>query len=444
MSSQNYAFGYNRSRDVHRSHRHAWVITAVAVVSFTTTSQASERSFPPSPPASPLTLQDCYALALKRSETIAIDQQVIKETEGRFLQALSAALPRASFQSSDKRQDGSGSSAFTLRYVPQRQFVFSQPLFSGFKEFAAMAGSRAERRQRIQEKVRAEQLLFVDVADAFYLLLEQREDRGTLEATRIALVDRLDELHERQRVGRSRATEVVTAEAQLRRVEAQLEQAHSSEEVSQHLLEFLTGLDHTDALADPDMALPALETEETYLAKAERRPDLRASEEAWHVAEKAVRVAQGGLFPTASLDGNYYIDRVGVSADVKWDAALMVDVPIFQGGQAVGAIREAAAKAREAKLRYTQQQRSVALDIRDAYARADSSLAITKAFQKALEAAEESYRLEAEDYRLNLVSNLEALQTLQALQDARRDSIHGRYDAKRRYWQLRVAAGAIP
>ena len=404
--------------------------------------QATERAHAQTTSAmSPLTLAECYQLALKRSETIAINQELIKETEGRFQQALGVVLPRVSFESSDKRQDGNGGSAFTLRYIPQRQFTFSQPLFSGFKEFAAMAGSRAERRQRIQERIRAEQLLFLDVSDAFHLLLEQRENRSTLEASRLALVARVDELQERQRLGRSRATEVVTAEAQLRRVEAELQQAESAERVSEHLLEFLTGLDRVEALADPDHVLPVLEPEAAYVAKVAFRPDLRAMEEAWHMAEKAVRIAQAKLFPTASLDGNYYVDRVGVSKDVTWDAALMVHVPLFQGGQAVGAVEEAAAKAREAKLRYTQQQRSVELDIRDAYARLDSAVAIAGAFGKALEAAEESYGLETEDYRLNLVSNLEVLQTLRALQDARRDDIHARYDAKRLYWRLRVATG---
>ena len=36
-----------------------------------------------------LTLPECYALALTRSETIAIQQELIRETEGRFLQAFS-------------------------------------------------------------------------------------------------------------------------------------------------------------------------------------------------------------------------------------------------------------------------------------------------------------------------------------------------------------------
>ncbi len=96
-------------------------------------------------------------------------------------------LPRASFALSEKRQNGTGGSAFTLKEVPERKFVFTQPLFLGFKEFAAMAGTRAERRQRVAEKSRAEHLLLVDVADAVHLLLQQRQDLSALETIRTAL-----------------------------------------------------------------------------------------------------------------------------------------------------------------------------------------------------------------------------------------------------------------
>ncbi len=440
MSLQNCVFGYNLSRNARRSHRHAWFITTVAVVSFTTT-QAAEISPPPSASASPLTLQDCYALALKRSETIAIHAELIKETEGRFLQALGTALPHVSFLSSDKRQDGSGSSAFTLRYTPQRQFTVNQTLFAGFKEFAALAGSRAERRERIEEKTRAEHLLFVDVANAFYLLLELREDLSALETTRVALIQRLEELKDRQRLGRSRASEVVSAEAQLRRTEANIERARSAERIGEQLLNFLTGLDHLEAINDDAPSLPPLDPETTYLMKLSIRPDLLAAEDAWHVAQKAVTIAQAQWWPTVTANGNYYVDRSGVAKEVKWDAALTVDVPLFQGGQAAGAVKAAASQAREAKLRYEEKQRRVALDIRDAYAKADSAIVIRAALENALSAAEESYRLEVEDYRLNLVSNLEVLQTLQSLQDAHREFIHAKYDAKRLSWQLHVATG---
>lgn len=392
----------------------------------------------------PRTLRDCYALALKRSEEIAIHQELINETEGRFLQSLSGILPRVSFALSEKRQDGSGSSSFTLKEIPERRFTFSQPLFSGFKELAAMAGSRAERRERIEDKVRAEQLLFLDVSDAFYLLLEQREDLKTLATIHETLAGRVKELEDRERLGRSRRSEVVSVEAQLRRVEAEIERVRSQEITARQLLEFLTGLSSIGTIADSEPSLPPLTPEEDYVAKTSARPDVKASEEAWRVAEKQTAISQAKLFPTVGLEGNYYTKRVGVSQDVDWDVLLKVDVPIFQGGQTVGAIRESASRARQAKLRFEQVQRQATLDIRDTYAELQAAVARLDALEKALDAAEENYRLQVEDYRLNLVSNLDVLQTLQALQDATRDVTHARSEAERLYWQLRVATGEAP
>lgn len=388
-----------------------------------------------------LTLRECYALALKRSETIAIQAELIKETEGRFLQALSGILPEASYVISEQRQDGTGASAFTLRHVPQHRFFFSQPLFAGFKEFAAMAGSRAERRERKHEKARAEQLLLIDVADAFHLLLQQREDLEALETIRVALVERLDELRQREQLGRSRPSEVVSAEAQLRRTEAEVELARRDETVSRQLLEFLTGLTRIEAVSRPDLSLPALDVVEAYAGRAALRPDVRAAEEAWQVARKEVLVVQAKLWPTVDLEGNYYTERVGAAAAVEWDATLKVDVPLFQGGEAVGGVKEAAAAARRAKLEFERAERSAALDIRDTYAKLQAAIARSVALGRALEAADQSYRLQVEDYRLNLVSNLDVLRELEQLQDARRDAIQAQHEVQRLYWQLQVATG---
>ena len=390
-----------------------------------------------------LTLADCYALALKRSETIAIQQELIKENEGRFLQALSGALPRASFEMSKKRQDGSGDSAFTLRDIPERKFVFSQPLFSGFKEFAAMAGARAERRQRYHEKARAEQLLFVDVSDAFYLLREQREDLATLEATRSTLLGRIDELGQRQRLGRSRPSEVVSAEAQLHRVEAEIELARNQETTARELLEFLTGRAPIEGVAEADDAPPPLASEHEYVAKADLRPDVQAAEEAWRVAGKEVRAAQADFLPDVDLESNYYTKRVGSASGVDWDVLLMVDVPIFQGGETLGAVKTAASQARQAKLLFEQTQREAALEIQQTYANLQAALARQAVLAKALQASEDNYRLQLEDYRLSLVNNLDVLQTLQELQDARRDALHAAYDVRRFHRKLQAATGDI-
>ena len=403
----------------------------------------SEVSAAPPSTDLPLTLMECVAFALKRSETLAIQRELLRATEGRFLQALSSTLPRVSFVSSDKWQDGSGGSAFTLRHVPERRFTFTQPLFAGFKEFAAMAGSRAERRERQYLKTRAQHTLLVDVADAFYLLIEQRQDLAALDATRQALQARLEELKERERLGRSRTSEVASAEVQLRRVEADMELVRGQETTAAHLLEFLTGLPQIGPLADPDQMVLALAPEEDYLSTGSNRPDVRAAEETWRVAQQEVRVAQAGFWPTVDAEGNYYVDRAGAAQNVTWDATLTVDVPLFEGGKHLGAVREAQAHERESKLIFERAQREAVLDIRDTYAKLQAELTRRMTLQRALEAAEENYRLQSEDYRRSLVNNLDVLQALETLQDSRRDVIESLYEVKRLYEQLRAATGNV-
>ncbi len=400
----------------------------IALILTVTSAFAAEQAGP-----RPLTLADCYQMALKQSEEIAVRAELIEETEGRFLQSLSAVLPKLSFTSTDKRQDGSGGSVFTRRSLPERKLTLSQPLFSGFKEFAAMAGSRSEKELRRHEKARAEQLLLVDVSDAFHLLLQQRQDIQALDATRQVLRERIQELEGREKIGRSRPSERVAAEALTYRVEAEWEQAQTGETVAAQLLQFLTGLDAVGELADPGAALPAAGAQEDLLVAADSRPDVLAADRSVEISRQQLRVARAKFFPTVTTEGNYFLERSGAAKEVSWDASLKVDVPIFQGGNAVGATREAQSRARQAELRLRQARRSSAQEIRDAHAEYDGALARVRALTRALEATEENYQLQVEEYRRSLVSNLEVLSVLQTLQDARRELIAALYEAHRLY-----------
>ena len=118
-----------------------------------------------------------------------------------------------------------------------------------------------------------------------------------------------------------------------------------------------------------------------------------------------------------------------------------MDVPIFQGGTAVGATREAAYGVRQAELRLQEARRVTDQEIRGAFAEYGGALARVRALTQALEATEESYQMQVAEYRLNLVSNLDVLEALQILQDARRDLIQALHDAHRLYWKLQVACG---
>ena len=390
----------------------------------------------------PLTLPDCYALALKQSETIAINAELIKEAEAHFLQAFGLLMPHVSLVDTEHWHDKSGVSATSRYHTTERRFAFSQTLFSGFREFAGISGSNFERSQRSNEKRRAEQLLFTDVADAFYLLLEEGEDLNTLVTIRDALASRIEELRQREKLGRSRRSEVVNTEAQYYIVQAEIESVKSQEILARQLLEFLTGRP-IGKIVDPENTMPLAGSEDTYVIKADSRPDVQAARDAWELAKRGVTVARSAFFPTVTVTPNYYEHRTTSPVKDRWDAQLQVELPIFEGTETFGALKLARAQARESELSYQRVRRLAVQDIRDVYTTFRTSFLQADAFEKALRAAELNYDLQKKDYQLNLVNNLDVLQAIQSLEETRRNHTHILYETKRAYWQLRVALGDL-
>ncbi|MCX5678690.1 MAG: TolC family protein [Candidatus Omnitrophica bacterium] len=395
-----------------------------------------------------LTLSDCYQMSLVQSEIIAISADLIKVTEAHFLQALSIGLPHVSFQSSDFQQadatiedtGGGASSASASLKNSTRNFNATQTLFNGFKAIAAMRGSKYERSQRTEEKTRAEQLLLVDVSNAFYLLIEKRQDIKVLIMTRDALANRVKELRDRADIGKSRPSEIVNAKAQFYSVEAALEVSRSQEVIARQLLEFLVG-QPVGEVVDMYRFPSRLLSESYYVAKADYRPDVAAAKYAWQLKKEGILVADSGFLPEVNFETNYYTQRTGFDKGTDWDIMLTVDVPIFDGGLTLGNSKEANLQADQAALLFHRTKRLAPYDIKNTYVTLKTAMAVCDALRKTYTTAKLNYHLQRKDYMRNLVNNLDVLASIQTLQDSERNYIHALYEAKRQYWQLRVAIG---
>lgn len=387
-----------------------------------------------------LTLKECYRLALKQSEFIAIDYEKIKEAEAHFLQALGMLLPQVSCSRQDTRNEYSDMNP-TYNKSYEQKFTFTQALFTGFKEFAGMAGSKLERKQREYEKLRAEQLLFIDVADAFYLLLQEREDIEALATIENAFIDRMDELKNREKLGKSRTSEVVMTETQFYMLEDQIESVKSQEQVAGELLAFLIG-GPVNEITESECDF-SLKPESAYQAEAYSRPDVRAANFAWQADQKGVMAARSGFYPQVNLEGDYYTHRANPPTDSSWGALITIYVPIFEGTITYGQVKQAIAIARESELLLQRARRVAVREIHDAYVYARADILRVGILDKALKSAEKNYDLQRQDYRLSVVNNLDVLAALQSLEDVRRSFIHILNERKRFYWQLLVAAGEI-
>ncbi len=425
----------------------ALAITALLIVSLTFPVHAQEADL-----SKPLTLDDCYALALKQSEKIGILIQKIDEVEGQYWQAISTVMPQASFLLTEFHQDspasnnegaGSVGSTFNLKSRPERKFKLSQSLFKGFRSLAAIHGAGALKSQREWEVQRGKELLYQDVANAFYGVLAPRDEIQSLQNIRDLTQQRIAELDDRVKLGRSRSSEIANATAQAKTVQAQVEQARRTEIASLNVLRFLTGRDDISDLADEAQLPQTDQTLEQCLAMAGNRSDVTAAAKAVEVAEQAVIVARSDFFPTLSLDSNLYGKRVGFQSTNDWDVTLTFDVPLFEIVKVSGAVKEAEAKLKEARLEHERVLRLAQSEIRTSYTEFKLSLAASMAFKEAEAASAKNYEIQSAEYRLNLVNNLDVLEALQELEDVRRDYLRARYQAKNDANRLKVATGDI-
>ena len=106
-----------------------------------------------SPISTSLTLDEAYRLALKQSEDVAISRETLGAAEGHFYQAFQVILPKIDYAITRTEQQAvSGGSADTTtanalrRSTPLQKFTLNQPIFSGFKEFAAFPPAGAGRK----------------------------------------------------------------------------------------------------------------------------------------------------------------------------------------------------------------------------------------------------------------------------------------------------------
>ena len=170
-------------------------------------------------------------------------------------------------------------------------------------------------------------------------------------------------------------------------------------------------------------------TVEAAEAKAEGRPDVRAAQSAVDLSDAYLLQAHGEHLPTLAVQGDYYLLKDGSFPQPLWNVQLVASLPLFEGGQIMAQEDQAASKKRQAELQLSLARRMAADDIRQAYKSLVDSTGETDAYQKAVQAYEQAYQDVLHDYKLNLTTNLELLQTMTSLENTKISYIKAKYQA---------------
>jgi outer membrane protein len=414
-------------------------------------SRAAQPTPPPStPPAPGVTLADCYQKALQVSETLAISEQEIRQLEAIYRQGVSAILPQISWNMTQLWQDTSevdvsestsGVQGTLLRERrPESYFQLQQPLFHGLRELNATKGFKAAREGAQFNRDQAALTLLSDVADVFYTSYDLQQELEVLDSQRKLIDDRLSDLQHRVEVGKSRDSEVVSVQVDRATLQAQIEETRQRWAIARQTLRFLTEVPPSVPLIET-RPLPTPPTLESALAQSVNRPDLKAAEQAQKQQQYQLRYAKGGFFPNLDFTGKYYTERVGFNENVKWDALLNLEVPIFTGFRTKSEVQEARAQLITADLQYARVKRLITRDVEIAHQNLLYTAAQGASYGKAVELAQKNYQLQQREYRLGLINNLQVLDVLTDLQNVQIQKLRSDASLRANDIRLRVAMG---
>jgi outer membrane protein len=257
--------------------------------------------------------------------------------------------------------------------------------------------------------------------------------------------ERISELKDRVRLGKSRHSEMLSAESQAENLSAEETRNQGTIVRGREQLSFLTGHDMSSVpLADQINLAPSAVSVEDALARSDNRSDVQALRADADAKRKAVRVAHAAFHPSADVEGNYYTQRPsGLLHEVDWDLLFSVEVPLFQGGSAFAGTSEAKSRYRESELNLSRLRRSIRTDVKSAFNLFQTSVSETKSLAAAYQKAKESYELQVREYRLGLVNNLEVLQAQNVMQDVKHDWDHAALETKVNYVNYLLSMGDI-
>jgi len=310
----------------------------------------------------------------------------------------------------------------------------------------------------------AAQDLVLRVATAYFNVLSALDTLQAQESSLQAFDLQLEQANKRFQVGLIAITDVEQARAARDTAAAAVISDKQALATAEDQLQVITGRQY-DTLSEPGSGMPLVmpnpaNQDQWVTTSLQQNLALIASRLAADVARDNVRVAFGGHLPTLSLSASRSFNSAGVDETFSqgpttigtfnlpsWandrQIALEVTVPIFSGGGTEARVHQAQYQWIAAKDAMEQASRSTEQQARDAYLGVISGIAHVQALQQALTSSQTAYRATEAGYRVGTQTEVDVLNALSTLVQAKTNYASSRYAYITSVVQLRFAAGTL-
>ena len=395
-----------------------------------------------------ITLETAFKSALEKTETVPIGQSRINQAQAKGDQVNSRFLPSLSFEANYLEQEKAHELIPETGIWGDKQshtrLHLSQSIYEGWRNLNQRDASKFDSEFQRQNLYYESSMTFLNVAKAFYSVVSNEAELASLNKTIGLAKERVSEIQNRVKIGKSRNIELVAVKAQLSVLEAQKIAAEGELTAALDQLVLSTGLPRHIKLLVKEDQIEKPQPVDDYLSHIDERPDIKAAKARTQSAESHISSARAGHFPSVDVGANYYPTREGARKDMNWDIGITLTMPIFTGGLVNAQMREASAVKTEADYLLASSKRRAETEIRTAYNSLVSAIDQIKALESALKFTEQNYQEQTKNYKFSQATNLDVISALNTYQETKRSFDRTRYQALLYWAQLKATTAQIP
>jgi outer membrane protein len=369
-----------------------------------------------------LSLEDCLALARQYNPVLAASQEKIQELVADYQAARSKFFPRLVLTSFYNRQPpnrfsaGGGQTNFELFKREGYTGVYGKQLvFDGLKTYynsqAAKTGTQAQK----QEVQRTADEVGFTVTEAFYRLIEAKED---LKVAQQALSQRHEfgKLTEAfYQAGKVTNLDHVRAQSQVSEAEQAVVEAQNAVRLAKEILARTLGLKE-QVQVDIKGKLPqefttAGDMNSLWQEVLNSNPEIKKLDLDIAQSQTLIKAARGGYFPEVSLQaGSDVRHRDLGGTKPEWIAGVLMEYPFFEGGLTRAQVAKAASQYQQLLEKKRDRLNGIKVDLTTAWKDQENGRQGVVTTKQTVTTNEEAYASAQALYRHGKAIGLDVLQ----------------------------------
>ena len=416
------------------------LILGLLLVCFTGIALASETS------SKTWTLEEAIARAFQTSPALQASKEAMESAAFKKKRAQTGFFPKLSTQYNYSYIDNPPKAkvpaqdfgvvtipASTFAVGPQDNYAFNitleQPIFTGLALITnyelAQLGVDLSKIKYLQEQLQ----LVLRVKETYFTLLGTRQLKLVAEQTVAQITDNVRIARDFFQVGLIPLNDLLKSEVELAEARQKQVRAENLVLVAQSQLNTLLHLPLEEMLLVQD--IQQYEPYEKRLSECKQealqnRPEVKEVNTQLEIAQKNIQLARSEYYPQVYLQSRYkkegdtpnvsgsdftYADNFEISAGIKWN--------FWEWGRTHYLVQEKIVEREQVKAAFTQVQDSVQLEVQEAYITLKESEKNIGVAQKAIEQAEENFRISEVRFREQVSTTLELFDAQTLLSQAK-------------------------